>query len=252
MASQTATTATRRSKISAEREQEIYDAVLALLREGGYEALTFESVAARTRASRSTLYRQWKTKPQLVASALSRCDRRTAWHTIDTGTLAGDLREVARAVGRARAPDREQAREGGRPQEPGKTLDRGRDLDPERHTHRDRVCDTDTALLYALGHAALSDPGLLKALHEALFAGEVSVIAGLVRRAVERGEVAADNPAAEFVPAQIIGALRVRPLLEGRPADDAYLQRFLEASVFPALGLPRDTEAQPKPTRSSQ
>ncbi|MFI0731398.1 TetR/AcrR family transcriptional regulator [Streptomyces sp. NPDC021225] len=199
MASPTTADTSRRSKISAERQQEIFDAVLALLTEGGYEALTFEGVAARARASRSTLYRQWKSKPQLVAAALRRCDRRMALDGIDTGTLVGDLRETAGVVG--------------------------------------RMCHSDTTLLYALGHAALNDPSLLQALHDALFSREVSVIAAMVRRAVERGEIPADCAAAEFVPAQLIGVMRVRPLLDGEPVDRDYLLRFLDASVFPALGL---------------
>ncbi|WP_143670475.1 TetR/AcrR family transcriptional regulator, partial [Streptomyces antimycoticus] len=89
----------RRSKISPEREQEFYQAVLDLLQEGGYEALTIEAVAARTRASRSTLYRQWCGKPQLVVAALRSCKRPFALEGIDTGSLAGDLRAVAAAVG---------------------------------------------------------------------------------------------------------------------------------------------------------
>ncbi|GAA4941216.1 hypothetical protein GCM10023238_03760 [Streptomyces heliomycini] len=59
----------------------------------------------------------------------------------------------------------------------------------------------------------------------------------ILRRGVERGEVAAGNPALEYVPAQIFGVLRVRPLLDGRNADAEYLIRFVEAAVLPALGL---------------
>lgn len=98
-------------------------------------------------------------------------------------------------------------------------------------------CGSDTALVYALGHAALQNPDLLQALRAALIEHEVKEIRAMVRRGVERGEVAEDNPAVEFVPTQLIGAMRVRPLLEGRLADRAYLLRFLESSVFPALGL---------------
>ncbi|GLV78136.1 TetR/AcrR family transcriptional regulator [Streptomyces hygroscopicus] len=201
MATQSPETAApqRRSKITPEREQEFYRAVLDLLQEGGYEALTIEAVAARTRSSRSTLYRQWNTKPQLVVAALRSCNRRFALEGIDTGSLVGDLRAVAEAAGEA--------------------------------------CGGDTALVYALGHAALQNPDLLQALRAALIEHEVKAIQAMVRRGVERGEVATDNPAVEFVPTQLIGAMRVRPLLESKLADREYLTRFLEASVFPALGL---------------
>ncbi len=56
-----------RSRLTPEREAELYAAVLDLLREVGYDALTMDAVAARTRASKATLYRQWQGKPELVA-----------------------------------------------------------------------------------------------------------------------------------------------------------------------------------------
>ncbi len=38
----------------------------ALLAEGGYEALTYEAIAARAQVSRPTIYRRWPTKVQLA------------------------------------------------------------------------------------------------------------------------------------------------------------------------------------------
>ncbi|MDQ0936844.1 TetR/AcrR family transcriptional regulator [Streptomyces turgidiscabies] len=190
--------ASRRSKITPEREQEYFDAVLHQIRECGYEALTMEGVAASARCSKSTLYRQWKTKPQFVAAALraSRCAR---FADIDTGTLAGDLRAAARAGG-------------------------------EWSGH-------DTQLMQALGHAVMQDAELQEALREALVEPEVRALREMIHRAVERGEVPADHPALEYVPAQLMGVLRVRPVLEGRYADPDYLVRFVEAAVLPALGV---------------
>ncbi|MFF2848670.1 TetR/AcrR family transcriptional regulator [Streptomyces sp. NPDC058001] len=188
----------RRSKITPEREREFYEAALDQLRECGYESLTMEGVAARSRCSKSTLYRQWKTKPQFVAAAL-RSNRCARFVDIDTGSLAGDLRAAALAAG-------------------------------------DRSGD-DTQLLHAVGHAVLHDPELKRALREALVDPEVTAIDAMLCRAVERGEIAADHPAAAFVTAQLFGVLRARPVLEGRYADGEYMARFVEASVLPALGL---------------
>ncbi|MYS50853.1 TetR family transcriptional regulator, partial [Streptomyces sp. SID6013] len=84
----------RRSKITPEREQEFFDAVLDQLRSCGYDAVTMEGIAASTRCSKSTLYRQWKTKPQFVAAAL-RSNSRVRFAGIDTGSLAEDLRRAA-------------------------------------------------------------------------------------------------------------------------------------------------------------
>ncbi|MDA5283388.1 TetR/AcrR family transcriptional regulator [Streptomyces sp. NPDC054904] len=189
----------RRSKITPEREQEFYDAVLDALREHGYEALTMEGVAARASCGKSTLYRQWRTKPQLVAAALraSRTDRTLA--SVDTGTLVGDLREAARiAAG---------------------------------------TSGSDTRLTQALGHAVLSDEELQRALREALVEPELAAFDAIVARAVARGEIRADHPAVEFLPAQLMGVLRIRPVLEGRYADADYLVRFVDAALLPALGI---------------
>ncbi|MEU8484050.1 TetR/AcrR family transcriptional regulator [Streptomyces sp. NPDC048641] len=194
----TSVTTSRRSKITPEREKEFYDAVLDQLRENGYEALTMEGVAAQACCSKSTLYRQWKTKPQLVAASL-RAGRCVKFASVDTGTLAGDLRSAARAA----------AEQAGR----------------------------DTQLVQALGHAVLSDEELQAALREALVEPELAALGAMVDRAVARGEIAADHPAVEFLAAQLLGVQRIRPVLEGRYADADYLTRFVDAVVLPALGL---------------
>ncbi|MFG2296474.1 TetR/AcrR family transcriptional regulator [Streptomyces sp. NPDC048603] len=191
-------TSGRRSKITPEREQEFFQAVLDELREHGYDALTMERVAARASCGKSTLYRQWQTKPRLVAAAL-RASRQGAVAAVDTGSLAGDLRETARIA----------------------AFTSGRD----------------TRLTQALGHAVLCDEELQSALREALVEPELAAYDAMIERAVERGEISADHPATEFLPAQLMGVLRIRPLLEGRYADADYLVRFVDAALLPSLGL---------------
>ncbi|MFE1023998.1 TetR/AcrR family transcriptional regulator [Streptomyces sp. NPDC058818] len=191
--------ASRRSKITPEREQEFFDAVLEQIRSCGYDAVTMDGIAASTRCSKSTLYRQWKTKPQFVAAAL-RSNRRVRFTDIDTGSLAEDLRQAARAAG------------GG--------------------------AGKDTGLLQALGHAVMEDPELKGALREALVEPEIAALRDILARGVARGEVPAGHPALEYVPAQLFGMLRMRPVVEGEQADAEYLVGFVEAVVLPALGLP--------------
>ncbi|MFF8946755.1 MULTISPECIES: TetR/AcrR family transcriptional regulator C-terminal ligand-binding domain-containing protein [unclassified Streptomyces] len=190
--------ASRRSKLTPEREQEFFDAVLDQIRECGYDSVTMEGVAASTRCSKSTLYRQWRTKPQFVAAAL-RSNRRSRFDGVDTGSLAEDLRCAARAAG--------------------------------------EWSGKDTRLVEALGHAITQDPELRCALRETLVEPEIAALREILRRGVERGEVPAGHPALEFVPVQMFGVLRVRPVLEGKYADPDYLVRFVEAAVLPALGL---------------
>ncbi|GAA5213601.1 MULTISPECIES: TetR/AcrR family transcriptional regulator [Streptomyces] len=191
--------ASRRSKITPEREQEFFDAVLEQIRTCGYDAVTMDGIAASTRCSKSTLYRQWKTKPQFVAAAL-RSNRRVRFTDIDTGSLAEDLRQAARAAGEGAGKD--------------------------------------TGLLQALGHAVMEDPELKGALREALVEPEIAALRDILARGVARGEVPAGHPALEYVPAQLFGMLRMRPVVEGEQADAEYLVGFVEAVVLPALGLP--------------
>ncbi|MFH8756035.1 TetR/AcrR family transcriptional regulator [Streptomyces atroolivaceus] len=198
----------RRSKITPERAQELYTAVLDLLRESGYDSLTMEGVASRTRCGKSTLYRQWGTKPELVVAALHGT-RSTLFSDIDTGSLSGDLHEVARVV--------------------------------------DAASGQDTALMHALSHAALQNPDLLRAMRSTLIEPAIAAFDAMVGRAVRRGEIDADNPAAEYVAAQMLGIMRARPLLEGRYTDHTFLTRFIECAVLPALGLPTPP---PAPRRS--
>ncbi|MBZ4321582.1 TetR/AcrR family transcriptional regulator [Streptomyces huiliensis] len=188
----------RRTRLTPEREAELYEAVLAILREVGYEALTMDAVAARTRASKATLYRQWKGKPELVASALRHTKPITV-ADIDTGTLRGDLLALTACA------------------------------DPEQ-------MERDAALMRGLGHAVHCNPDLHRALRELLIEPEKAALRLLLDRAVERGEIPADTPAMEFVAHTVLGAFITRPLIEDRPADAAYLARFVDAVVLPALG----------------
>lgn len=75
------------------RNVAIEKAAIELLREVGYENITIESVALRAHVSKTTIYRRWKNKPELIADAVHHyafCKS----PSIDTGTLRGDLVEV--------------------------------------------------------------------------------------------------------------------------------------------------------------
>ncbi|MEW1863417.1 TetR/AcrR family transcriptional regulator [Streptomyces sp. NBC_00669] len=192
-------TSTRRSRLTPERERELYEAVVDLLREVGYEALTMDAVAARTRSSKATLYRQWKGKPELVATALRQC-KPVSLADIDTGSLAGDLHELVR-------------------------------LHDESEVKRDQE------LMRGLSHAAFQNIDLFRALRELLIEPELVSFAELVQRAVDRGELAADNPARDFVPHMLFGGALTRPIIEGIDPDPEYSHRYIDAVVVPALGL---------------
>ncbi|MBM9621087.1 TetR/AcrR family transcriptional regulator [Streptomyces zhihengii] len=188
---------TTRSRLTPERETELYTAVLDLLREVGYDALTMDAVAGRTRASKATLYRQWGSKAELVVKAM-RHNKPAGFGDIDTGSLHGDFHAM---------------------------LDRTDDCQMEK----------DSALMRGLAQAIHTNPDLHEALRDLLIEPEMSGLDVLLRRAVDRGEIRRDNPALGYVVHMMIGAFVARQMIEDRTPDRAFLTDYLDAVVLPAL-----------------
>ncbi|MFE7232616.1 TetR/AcrR family transcriptional regulator [Streptomyces sp. NPDC002405] len=190
----------RRSRLTPEREAELYAAVLDLLREVGYDSLTMDAVAARTRSSKATLYRQWGGKAELVVGAM-RHGKPVRLDAIDTGTLRTDLHALV-------------ARED------------------------DCVMEQNSALMRALAMAMHTNPDLREAFREQLIEPEMAEFRALLQRAVDRGEIRADCPALDFVVHMLAGGFVVRALIEAQPPTQAFLRSYIDAVVLPALGVP--------------
>ena len=77
-------------------EDRVFDAAMALYAEGGWAALTFEAVARDSGVGKSSLYRRWDSRRALLRTALEA--RWLPVDTIETGTLHGDLRELAEMI----------------------------------------------------------------------------------------------------------------------------------------------------------
>ncbi|MDF3302808.1 TetR/AcrR family transcriptional regulator [Streptomyces tropicalis] len=191
---------TRRSRITPEREAELYEAVLDLLREVGYDALTMDAVAARTRSSKATLYRQWGGKAELVVRAI-RHGKPGRIGEIDTGTLRGDLHALV-------AQDD--------------------DCTMERHS----------ALMRGVAMAMHHNPDLRQAFREHLVEPEMTEFRRMLQRAVDRGEVRADCPALDFLLHMLVGGFVTRALLDEQPPTRAFVTSYVDAVVLPALGVP--------------
>ncbi|WP_405728754.1 TetR/AcrR family transcriptional regulator [Streptomyces sp. NBC_01537] len=199
MTTEATATARRNTRLTPEREMELYTAVVDLLREVGYEALTMDAVATRTRSSKATLYRQWKGKPELVATALRACKPVRA-EEVDTGSIVTDLYELAKDI--------------------------------PKHQDQDA-----TGVMRALAHAAAHNPDLGNALREALIEPEVAALRGMLDRAVDRGEIPQGRPAVDYMIFMMTGAFFGRPLIEDRAVDAEFLTRYIDAVVLPALGV---------------
>jgi AcrR family transcriptional regulator len=85
----------------------VLQAALEELAEGGYAALTFESVARRAGVHKTTLYRRWGTRENLLLDAMLERGRELV-PIPDTGSLREDLLEYGRAIAaNVRAPEAE-------------------------------------------------------------------------------------------------------------------------------------------------
>ncbi|MFF9060015.1 TetR/AcrR family transcriptional regulator [Streptomyces sp. NPDC101213] len=190
----------RRSRITPEREAELYAAVLDLLREVGYDALTMDAVAARTRSSKATLYRQWGGKADLVVRAIKHT-KPDHGEGIDTGSLRGDLHALIR-------------------------------LDD------DCTIEQNSALMRGVAMAMHNNADLRRAFRAQLVEPELSGFHQVIQRAVDRGEVRADCPALEFLLHMMVGGFATRALLDDQPPTQAFLTSYIDAVVLPALGIP--------------
>ncbi|MEU5424887.1 TetR/AcrR family transcriptional regulator [Streptomyces olivoreticuli] len=186
----------RRPRMTPDREMDLLNAALDVLREVGYEALSMDLVASRARCSKATLYRMWPGKPQLVAAALY-ATRPMKPEEIDTGTLRGDLLTMVELLATQAAKD--------------------------------------TALIAAMGHAVLTDEELATAVRTSLVEPWSGDLIGVVDRAVERGELASRPAAANFLPQLILSVTITRPLLSGGLADADFLTSCVDHALLPAL-----------------
>ena len=78
------------------RDGVIRAAILRLLAEVGYGALTMDAVASEAGVGKATIYRRWRTKQDLVVDTISGLNRDDATPA-DTGSLEGDLRAMLRS-----------------------------------------------------------------------------------------------------------------------------------------------------------
>src|SRR4029453_5721644 len=75
------------------RDGVIRAAILRLLAEVGYGALTMDAVASEAGVGKATIYRRWRTKQDLLVARISDLNRVEA-STPDTGSIEGDLRSM--------------------------------------------------------------------------------------------------------------------------------------------------------------
>jgi AcrR family transcriptional regulator len=181
-------------------------ATLAELAEGGYSALSLERVAHRAGVNKTTLYRRWGTREELVLDAML---ERAGEHISvpDTGSLRRDLLELARtAAANAATPEV-------------------------------------SAMARAVASEAPHDSRLAAA-NRRFWAERLALDAAIVERAIERGEVAEGTDPRRVIES-VLGPIHLRLLLTGEPVDRAFLEGVVDV-VVAGIAKRRDQARRPR------
>jgi len=182
--------------LDATRDVALRDAALELLAEIGYDRLTIDSVAARAHSSKTTIYRRWSGKAELIVDALN-CLRGSP-PVPDTGTLRGDLEEIAHL---------------------------GTD---------DRF---DAQLMIGLITALARDAELRQVFRERFIDAKMAILKQVFERGVARGEVPEDRNLdllVSLLPALVIHHL----LSVGEVADTRFTEQVVNDVILPLATAP--------------
>jgi AcrR family transcriptional regulator len=178
------------------RDSVIRAAILRLLADVGYGALTMDAVASEAGVGKATIYRRWRTKQDLVVDTISDLNRAEATPP-DTGSLEGDLRLMLRSLVSV-------------------------------------ITGPTGAATLSLLSTVPHQPALAEAFRDGPLAVWRHAFEQIWARAEERGEVRPG--VAGSVPAETTSALLVqRWLLTGEPVDEAYADEVLETVVLPLV-----------------
>jgi AcrR family transcriptional regulator len=188
------------------RERAILAAVVELLGEAGYEAMTMDAVAARAHASKTTIYRRWPGKPELVMAAVDGYVTGRLPVSADTGSLRGDLMAVMRAMG-------------------------------------GHLTDEFLAMMSGLVHAMRTDPELAGVLRSHL-ANDYSAALPIIRRAAGRGEVpSGSDETLARIAHELIEAQLFRQMALGGSFSEEFSRHVVDDLVLPVLTHSKQGEA---------
>lgn len=183
---------------SAEAEEAILRAALGILDDAGYGSFSIEAVAARAGVGRPTIYRRWPSKLGLAIEAAIRLA--PPLNVADTGDPLADLRHLVAAL----LPDMTSSATG--------RVIIALASDPEVHAE------------------------LARRLYERFLQPRWAVIADLLRRAVDAGQIRPDLDPELFIDL-VMGAATHRWLVTGQPVNQERARQIVDAVLD--LAAPR-------------
>ena len=178
------------------RDGVIRAAILRLLADSGYAALTMDAVASEAGVGKATIYRRWRTKSDLVVDTIAEVNRTEALDP-DSGNLEEDLRMLMHAL---------------------------------VTTINSPLGSATVSLLSTLPH----QPALAAAFRSGPFGQWNTSFRSAWAKAEERGDIVigqSGGPQPEIASALLVQ----RWLLLGEPVDDAYADEVLELVVMPLV-----------------
>ena len=186
---------TRPGGRTARIAQAVFAATIEELSGRGYDGFCIESVAARAGVHKTTIYRRWRTKEELISQALT--DTAGARMGVpDTGRVDDDLRALARSVQATLTSP-----EGG-------------------------------AITRTLLAGAVISPGI-RQLMQQFWAARAAATAAIVDRAVRRGELPAGTKPAPVMQA-MAAPLYYRLLVTGEPLTEQDADASADAALAAA------------------
>jgi AcrR family transcriptional regulator len=180
------------------RDEAIIDATIDVLVRDGYDRLSMEGVAAAAGVGKTTVYRRWSSKAELVIDAMATL--KPAIDTIDSGTLEGDIELLIAA---------------------------------SCSPHSQRLQQVMVSVCSALPR----EPDLLEAFKIRFTEPRIARITNMLERARGRGELGPEVDvamAASLVPSLMLQ----RALMTGKPAGRVYAEQVVGSVLLPVLGLP--------------
>ena len=177
----------------------ILASTLELLAEKDYERVTLDAVASRTGKAKTTLYRRWATKEDLVVAAIRSAGRPPEAETLpDLGSLRSDLLAVIDSPWLGGAVPR-------------------------------------LSIFAGLTSAARSSTRLAVLVRSEITEPYVEIYRRLLNRAVDRGEIATTTRASIAVLAEVIPAMSSHRLSNGEPVDRDFFVSIVDDVVLAAL-----------------
>jgi AcrR family transcriptional regulator len=197
------------------REKRILRAAIEELALSDYGGMTVDGVAARAGVNKTTVYRKWETKAELIRAALF-----SVFEMFSVRPTAGDLRS---------------------------------DLLRIAHTIRDFAHSFEGQCLTRLRLLQHPEPELAKIAKD-LNAKQLGELGELFNAAVERGEVAPDVDILLLLD-MLWGAVHARIVMKSEAVDDALLGRMVDVLLTAAQSgraKPRTSQAKKRPRRRTR